>query len=73
MLADLAELKGVGDDHRDPSRVDAFLRGRGVGVVTYRDWRAFDAHERAAGAAQDRPRVKLTTVPEMLEIIHRAR
>lgn len=73
MLADLPELKGVGDDHRDPSRVDAFLRARGVEFVTYQDWRALDAHERAAGAAQGRPRVKLTTVSEMLEVIHSVR
>ena len=65
-------VAGVGDDHRDPGKVDAFLRGRGVEVVTYHDWRALDAHERAAGAAPDRPRVKLTTVPGMLEISHRA-
>jgi hypothetical protein len=30
MLADVRELNGVGDDHRDPGRLDAFLRGRGV-------------------------------------------
>ena len=73
MLADLPELNGVADDHRDPAKVDAFLRRRGVDVATYTDWRALDAHERAAGAAQGRPRVKLCTVPEMLEVIHRAR
>jgi len=73
MLADLPELKGVRDDHRDPGKLDAFLRGRGVDVVSYEDWRALDAHERAAGAAQGRPRVKLTGVPEMLEVIHRVR
>jgi ferredoxin--NADP+ reductase len=73
MLADLPALAGVADDRRDPASVEALLRGRGVEVVTYEDWRALDAHERAAGAAQGRPRVKLTTVPEMLEVIHRAR
>lgn len=31
------------------------------------------AHERAAGAAQGRPRVKLTTVSEVLEVIHSVR
>jgi ferredoxin/flavodoxin---NADP+ reductase len=73
MLADLPGLKGVADDHRDPGRVDALLRRRGIDVVTYEDWQGLDAHERAAGTAQGRPRVKLTTVPEMLEVIHRLR
>jgi ferredoxin/flavodoxin---NADP+ reductase len=36
--------------------------------VTWAGWQAIDAHERAAGARQARPRVKLVSVPEMLEL-----
>jgi ferredoxin--NADP+ reductase len=67
MLADLPTLEAGGD--RDPAAVDRLLRERGVDVVTYDDWLVLDRHEVASGRDQDRPRVKVTTVPEMLAII----
>jgi ferredoxin--NADP+ reductase len=73
MVADLPALKGIRDDHRDPSRIAAFLRQRGIDYVSFQDWQVLDAHEVALGASQGRPRVKLTTVPEMLEVIRRSR
>jgi ferredoxin/flavodoxin---NADP+ reductase len=39
---------------RQPARID------------YRGWQAIDAAERARGVASGRPRVKLTTIDEML-------
>jgi ferredoxin/flavodoxin---NADP+ reductase len=69
MLGDLPRLRGLADGHRHPSEVEAFLRARGVDYVTYRDWQVLDRHEVAAGGAQGRPRVKVTSVPEMLAII----
>jgi ferredoxin/flavodoxin---NADP+ reductase len=71
MVADLPDLKGVRDDHRDPSRIEAVLRRRGIDHTTYQDWRVLDGHELALGASQGRPRVKLCSVPEMLEVIRR--
>jgi ferredoxin--NADP+ reductase len=73
MLADLPVLQRLGDDGRDPSRVEALLRERGVDYVTYRDWQVLDRYELAAGRAQGRPRVKVTSVPEMMEIIRAGR
>lgn len=67
MLEDLETLPGA--EQRDPDAIPALLRERGVEFVTYEDWKRLDAHETAAGAAQGRPRVKVTRVPEMLEII----
>jgi ferredoxin--NADP+ reductase len=51
-----------------PSRaaVDATLRARGVRVVSWADWLRLDDLERQRGAAQGRPRIKFTRVPEML-------
>jgi ferredoxin--NADP+ reductase len=50
----------------DPAQIDALLAGRKPNAVTTADgWRAIDAQERALGAAQDRPRVKLTTREEL--------
>jgi ferredoxin--NADP+ reductase len=66
-------LRRLGDDGRDPSRVEALLRERGVDYVTYGDWRVLDRYEIAAGRAQGRPRVKVTSVPEMMEIIRAGR
>ena len=69
MLADLPALQRLRDSHRDPSQLEALLRERGIDYVTYRDWRILDRYEVAAGRAQGRPRVKVTTVPEMMAVI----
>jgi ferredoxin/flavodoxin---NADP+ reductase len=73
MLDDLPLLQRLADGQRDPSVIEALLRERGVDPVTYRDWQLLDRHEVAAGRAQGRPRVKVTTVPEMLTIIRQGR
>jgi ferredoxin--NADP+ reductase len=73
MVTDIPKLRGIRDDHREQSQIEAFLRQRGLDYVTYEDWRILDAYEVARGAGQSRPRVKLTTVPEMMEIIQQGR
>jgi ferredoxin--NADP+ reductase len=73
MLADLPLLPRHGEARRDPSAIEALLRERGIDYVTYRDWQILDRHEVAAGRAEGRPRVKVTTVPEMLAIIREGR
>jgi ferredoxin--NADP+ reductase len=73
MVTDIPTLRGIRDDHRDQSRIEAFLRQRGLDYVTYEDWRILDAYEVARGASQGRPRVKLTTVPAMMETIRQGR
>ncbi len=47
--------------------LDALLAERGVEVVTHEGWEAIDAVERARGAKQGRPRVKLASWDELLE------
>jgi ferredoxin--NADP+ reductase len=46
--------------------IDELLGERGVEVVSYRGWEAIDEHEKAQGAAQGRPRVKLCSWDELL-------
>jgi ferredoxin/flavodoxin---NADP+ reductase len=46
--------------------IDRMLAQRGVRVVTWNDWRKLDQIERERGAALGRPRLKFTTVAEML-------
>ncbi len=57
----------------DPDAILALLKGRGVDVVSWRDWQALDAHECGAGAAHGAPREKITDPGEMLAVIRRAR
>ena len=51
----------------DEAEVDALLAQRDIDVVTYQGWETIDALERARGAKQGRPRVKLCTWDELLE------
>jgi ferredoxin--NADP+ reductase len=72
MMAALPSLAGCRlDTGRDG--VDKLLRERGIDWVTSEDWKLLDQHELEAGAAQGRPRVKVTSVPEMMDVIRRAR
>jgi ferredoxin--NADP+ reductase len=73
MLADLPTLQGIHDEQRDPARIEALLRERDVDYVTYQDWKILDQYEFARGAKQGRPRVKVTTVPEMMAVIRQGR
>jgi ferredoxin--NADP+ reductase len=50
------------------AETEAWLRGRVPGLVTWAGWAAIDAHERAAGEPQGRPRVKLVSLDRMHEV-----
>ncbi len=49
--------------------VDALLASRGVRVTSWADWQRLDAEEQARGAPAGRPREKLVSVEEMLDVI----
>lgn len=51
---------------RRPRHLEDLLRQRQPDLVDGAGWRAIDAAETARGAASGRPRVKFTSVPEML-------
>jgi ferredoxin--NADP+ reductase len=55
----------------DPAAFETLLRERQPRLVTFADWRALDAIETERGAPHGRPRVKFTTVDEMLDAIPR--
>jgi len=69
MIADLSSLPGIADANRDPRAIEALLEQRKPNYVTYAGWKLLDTHEIKYGIEQGRPRVKVTRVPEMLEII----
>jgi ferredoxin--NADP+ reductase len=73
MIEDLEALPGIPDANRDPNKVVELLKQRKPDFVTYDDWKILDAYELARGQEQGRPRVKVTSVPEMLEIIRQGR
>lgn len=68
MLEDAAELP----EGREPAGRDAILAllsERRPDFVTAEDWRTLDEIETERGAAEDRPRVKVVRVEEMLRIM----
>jgi ferredoxin--NADP+ reductase len=48
--------------------MEARLAERGVHVVTWQDWQRIDTAEKQMGEIQGRPRVKITSVAEMLVV-----
>jgi len=73
MIEDLPDLEGIADDKRGPNMIIDLLRSRNIDYVTYQDWKILDAYEVAAGAAQGRPRMKVTRVSEMMDVIRTGR
>ncbi len=72
LLEGLSERGGhevSGDRGEDLAR---WLLSHQPALVTDDHWRVIDAHERAAGEPHGRPRVKLTSVAELLRIGHTA-
>jgi ferredoxin/flavodoxin---NADP+ reductase len=67
LLTDLAEGKVPDHDVPDAEAVAEELAARRPELVDYAGWEAIDAAEKEAGEPAGRPRVKLTTVPELLE------
>lgn len=51
----------------DPAAIETLLRSRQPQLITYTGWEAIDRHERALGEPAGRPRVKLTTIEELLQ------
>jgi ferredoxin--NADP+ reductase len=69
-----ADWQSIGSQvaiERDGNAVATLLQSRSAQVVTYADWQKLDAHETQLGSAQQRPRVKVVDVKEMLDIIKR--
>jgi ferredoxin--NADP+ reductase len=71
MLADLPTLQGIDDERRAPEQVTRFLQAGTCDLVTFQDWQRLNEFELAEGKAQERPRVKVATLPEMMAIIRK--
>lgn len=68
MIEDLPELTPIAADKRDPELIVKLLHERKPDHVTYAEWKLINQAEMAKGAEQGRPRVKITSIPEMLAV-----
>ncbi|MGQ0600934.1 MAG: FAD-dependent oxidoreductase [Anaerolineales bacterium] len=66
MLADLAAGKVLNLAQPTAAAAEALIRTRQPNIVTYADWRMLDVLELKRGQAVGRPRLKFTSVDEML-------
>jgi ferredoxin/flavodoxin---NADP+ reductase len=65
LLEDLAGGRLNESAPPDGAAVEAWLRTRVPGLVTWDGWQAIDEHERSLGAPKGRPRVKLVRLPQL--------
>jgi ferredoxin--NADP+ reductase len=54
-------------DQADGEATEAWLSERLGGLVTWEGWQAIDEHERKTGEPQQRPRVKLVTIDDLVD------
>jgi ferredoxin--NADP+ reductase len=73
LLADFEAGVLGGGSVAEPDEVERELRERVPDLVDHAGWESIDASERAAGEPTGRPRVKLTTVAELLQAAAAAR
>jgi ferredoxin--NADP+ reductase len=71
MLEDLAHGAVLQPAHPEAAAAERLVRQRQPNYFSYADWQKLDAIEVARGRAQDRPRVKLTSIEEMLAALNR--
>jgi ferredoxin--NADP+ reductase len=67
LLADVPTLARCAEPSREAPT--ALLRGRGVRIVSYEDWRRIDAAEVERGAVVGKPREKFLSIEEMLGVL----
>ena len=73
MRNDLATCDAPALPANDERRIVELLQSRGIDFVSFEDWRRLDRWEQEQGQARGKVRHKLTSVPEMLQVIHSLR
>jgi len=69
MLATFLQEKIEPMQQTDSSGVESLLKERNVDYVSFEDWKLLDEYETEVGQERERPRVKVTSIEKMLEII----
>jgi ferredoxin/flavodoxin---NADP+ reductase len=72
MLADLANSATLAPSDPESFNIEEFVRTRQPNFFSFADWQRLDRIEVARGLALGRPRVKFTSVNEMLSALERA-
>jgi ferredoxin--NADP+ reductase len=71
MIEDLGKGALIGPTDPDPVSTDKLIHERQPQLFSFADWRALDKIEVARGLAKGRPRIKFTSVQEMLAALGR--
>jgi ferredoxin--NADP+ reductase len=71
MVEDLLAGQVLAPEHPELDEALAMIRSRQPRFVSYDDWRHIDALELEKGAAEGRPRVKFTSVDEIMAALDR--
>jgi len=69
MLEDAAARAVHSPERPDPTAIDALVRGRQPHLVTYQDWAKLDEIECSRGEQNGRPRVKVVSRAEVLQVL----
>lgn len=72
LLEDLESGSLLQPIHPEPDAIEMLIAQRQPHAFTYADWQKLDELEMAAGEVQGRPRVKFTSVEEMLAALGKA-
>jgi ferredoxin--NADP+ reductase len=68
LLADLSADRLHVPPQPDREAAEQLMRERAPNLVTYEGWSEIDRHEQELGRQQERPRVKLTRIEELLRV-----
>ncbi len=69
MLETFLEEKIEPRQQNEISGIESLLKERNVDYVSFEDWKLLDEYETEEGKLQERPRVKVTSIEKMIEII----
>ena len=71
MLADVGQGAVLSPPQPEVAAIDNLIRDRNPNYISYQDWLRLDELEQTKGAEQGRPRVKFTSIKEMLTALGR--
>jgi len=69
LIEDTAKLPAVNPADATPESVEQLIKSRKPDYVSYSDWLLLDQLEQSNGQAQERPRIKFSTIPEMIDAL----
>lgn len=69
MMEDIKEDKILNPRNSEPKEIEKLIKKRNPKFLTYKDWLKIDEKEKERGKKTGRPRVKYTSIKEMLEAL----